>query len=86
MARGRSAAERLSPEAPATIRKHSLAAPRRSEAGQWAGGAMQALATIALSALMVWLLITAVNAAGLLPRPAPHTPDAGDAYAERAFG
>ncbi len=64
-------------------------APGRSNIGQWAAGALRSLATLALSALLVWFAVFAVNETGLLQRPAPaepHSPAAGSPFAQVAYG
>jgi hypothetical protein len=66
-----------------------LGVARRSEAGQWAAGAVRALATIGLSALLVWIAVSVINDSGLLRRPAPapeHSPAGGTQVAQIAYG
>jgi hypothetical protein len=60
----------------------------RSEASQWAGGTLKALATIALSALMVWVVVTVVMDSGLLTTQTPEhrDPAAVSPSAEVAYG
>lgn len=67
---------------------HGLEISWRSEAGQWAGGALKALATIALSALMVWIAVTVVMDSGLLRphTPQKHSPASVSPSAEVAYG
>jgi hypothetical protein len=68
--------------------EHNLGVKRRSNAGQWAAGALRSLATIAVSALVVWIAVSAINETGLLrPAPAePHSPAGGSPFPQIAYG
>lgn len=68
--------------------EHDLGASRWSEMGQWAAGALRSIATIAVSALVVWIAVFAINETGLLrPEPAqPHSPAGGSPFAQVAYG
>lgn len=68
---------------------HSLGVKRRSEVGQWAAGALRSLATIAVSAFVVWIAVSAINETGLLQRPAPaqpHSPAGNSPFPQIAYG
>jgi len=60
----------------------------RSDAGQWAGGTLKALATLALSALLVWIAVSVVTDSGLLApaKPRPHSPAQSSPSSEVAYG
>lgn len=60
----------------------------RSNAGQWAGGTLKALATLALSALLVWIAVSVVTDSGLLTpaEPRQHSPAKSSPSAEVAYG
>lgn len=69
--------------------EQDLLMERQSVARQWAAGAVRALATIALSALVVWIAVSVINDSGLLRRPAPapeHSPAGGTQVAQIAYG
>ena len=69
--------------------EHNLGVKRRSEVAQWAGGALRSLATIAMSALVVWIAVSAINETGLLQRPAPaqpHSPAGNSPFPQIAYG
>ena len=60
----------------------------RSQAGQWAGGTLKALATLALSALLIWIAVTVVTDSGLLTpaKPPQHSPSGGSPSGQVAYG
>ncbi len=69
--------------------EHDLGVSRWSRAGQWAAGTLRSLMTIAASALVVWIAVFAINASGLLERPAqaePRSPVGGSPFARVAYG
>lgn len=69
--------------------EHDIGVSRRSAAGQWAAGALRSLATIAVSALAVWIAVSAVNETGLLQRPEPAQPNSparSSPFAQFAYG
>lgn len=59
-----------------------------SEVGEWAAGALRSLATIAVSALVVWIAVFAITETGLLQRPAPerHSPAESSPFPQIAYG
>jgi hypothetical protein len=62
---------------------------RRSGAGQWATGALKALATIAFSALLIWIAVSVVKDSGLLAPAASapaDSPSEGSHFARHAYG
>lgn len=60
----------------------------RSDAGQWAGGTLKALATIAVSALLVFIVVSVFIDSGLLTasEPVRRSPAVGSPSAAVAFG
>lgn len=69
--------------------EHDLGEVQSSEVWQWAAGALRSLATIAVSAFVVWIAVSAINESGLLRRPAPsqpHSPAGGSLMAQIAYG
>lgn len=65
-----------------------MGASWRSNAGQWAGGTLKALATLALSALLVFIVVSVFIDSGLLTasEPVQRSPAVGSPSAAVAFG
>jgi hypothetical protein len=69
--------------------EHGLGVPRGSQLGQWTAGTLRSLATIAVSALAVWIAVSAINETGLLQRSAPaqpHSPAGSSPFPQVAYG
>ncbi len=68
--------------------EHDPGVSRWSVAGQWTAGALRSLATIAVSALVVWIAVFAITETGLLrPAPAqPHSPAGSSPFPQIAYG
>lgn len=60
----------------------------RSDAGQWASGTLKALATIAVSAVLVFIVVSVFIDSGLLTASEPdqRSPAVGSPSAEVGFG